>query len=98
MEKKQRNSIDDLRRLIGYLMVTFLAIFLYFPFLWLASIWGTNSLLYVRWVLASGLILVFNAAFYFWRYPENWLKNLLILAAVNLFLMVLEYVWIMYGL
>lgn len=99
MENKRtpdkRNSIDDLRRLIGYLIVTFLAIFLYFPFLWLANIWGGQSTLYLRWALASGVILIFNGVFYLWRYPESWSKNLLVLAGVNLFLMILEYVWIM---
>ncbi|KLU61222.1 hypothetical protein CEB3_c24420 [Peptococcaceae bacterium CEB3] len=95
---RKYNSIDDLRRLIGYLIVSFLAVFLYVPFLWLASIWGMNSQIYLRWVLASGLILVFNVAFYFWRYPEQWLKNLILLAAVNVFLVVLEYVWIIQGL
>ncbi|MHB1651162.1 MAG: hypothetical protein ACYCVD_01630 [Desulfitobacteriaceae bacterium] len=90
----RRNSLNDLRRLIGYLMVSFLAVFLYFPFLWLSNIWGMHADLYVRWAVASVIILAFNTAFYFWRYPEDWQRNLLVLAGVDLFLMACEYLWI----
>lgn len=90
----RRNSIDDLRRLIGYLIVSFLAVFIYFPFLWISNIWSMNEHLYSRWVISSLIILGFNTLFYFWRYPENWLKNLMILSGVDLFLMTFEYIWI----
>ncbi len=92
---KSKPTINDLRRLIGYLIITFLATFLYFPFLWVVNLGGMHSDLYQRWLICSALIVVFNLGFYFWRYPVALLNNLMILVFVNLLVMVFEYLWIL---
>ena len=92
---KSKPTVDDLRRLIGYLIITFLATFLYFPFLWVVNLGGFHTDLYQRWIICSIIIVVFNFGFYFWRYPQAYFKNLMILVFVNLLAMVFEYLWIL---
>lgn len=91
---KAKPTLDDLRRLIGYLIITFSATFLYFPFLWLANLWGGHGVLYSRWIISSAFILIFNVAFYFWRYPARWLPNLTVAAIVDALVMGFEYFWL----
>ncbi|MHB8125462.1 MAG: hypothetical protein ACYDEJ_07440 [Desulfitobacteriaceae bacterium] len=92
---KPKPTIDDLRRLIGYLIITFLATFIYFPFLWIVNLGHLHSDLYQRWLICSIVIVVFNLGFYFWHYPQALFKNLIILVLVNLLAMVFEYLWIL---
>jgi len=94
---KEKPSLDDLRRLNGYLIITFTSIFLYFPVVWLMSIWSVHPGIYTKWLVISGLICLINVGFYFWRYPVRWLANLLVLALIDALLMVYEYLWIMAG-
>ena len=89
---RPKPTVDDLRRLIGYLIITFLATFLFFPFLWVINLGSMHSDLYQRWLVCSILIAVFNLGFYFWRYPQALLINLVFM---NLLAMVFEYLWIL---
>lgn len=94
MSSQRKPTLDDLKRLIGYLIITFLAIFLYLPFLWLINLWGFHEILYTRWVICSVVIVIFNLLFYFWRYPPNWLLNLGIAGGVDFMIMLYEYFWL----
>ena len=94
---REKPSLDDLRRLIGYLVITFTSIFLYFPVVWLINIWSFRPGIYTKWLVVSGLIVVINLVFYFWRYPVRWLGNLLVLCLIDILLMAYEYLWIISG-
>ena len=93
--RSEKPTIDDLRRLIGYLMATFISIFIYFPFLWVVNLMGLRQDLYTRWLICSAFIVVFNFAFYFWRYPPKLVWNLIIVAGVDILVMIWEFFWIM---
>ncbi|MCO1601064.1 MULTISPECIES: hypothetical protein [Desulfosporosinus] len=92
---KAKPSPDDLRRLIGYTMITFLSVFLFLPLLWFVHLFSPEQELYVRWGICSGFLVIFNILFYYWKYPENWLRNLLALVGVNLMILIFEYFWLM---
>ncbi len=89
-----KSNLDDYRKLIGYLIITFVSVFIFFPFLWLANLWGGNEILYSRWALTSLFLVGFNLAFYYWKYPKNWFNNLLVLAGIDLIIVLIEYLWL----
>lgn len=91
---KAKPNENEYRRFIGYLILTFLSIFIYLPILWFINLWHDYSVLYGHWIACSAILLVFNIVFYHLKYPRNWLTNLLVLVGVNLTILVLEYLWI----
>jgi len=92
---KAKPGADDLRRLIGYTMITFLGVFLFIPVLWFVYLFSQDLGLYSRWGICSAFLVVFNILFYYWDYPQNWLTNLLVLIGINLMILIFEYFWLM---
>jgi len=91
---KAKPSEDDLRRLIGYSIITFLSVFLFIPVLWFVHLFSQDQELYIRWGTCSAILVIFNIMFYYWNYPENWLRNLLVLVGINLTILIFEYFWL----
>lgn len=87
---KAKPTEDDLRRSNGYLIITFTSIFLFLPVLWLIQLFRQDTGLYTKWAICSGFLAVFNVLFYFWRYPKNWLRNLLVLVGADLLILIIE--------
>lgn len=92
---KAKPDANDLRRMIGYYMVTFIGVFLYLPILWFIHLFSQDEGLYGRWISCSIFLVAFNILFYYWRYPKDWLKNLLSLVVINLLILLFEYFWLM---
>lgn len=90
---KPKPSADELRRSIGYMIITFTSVFLFLPVLWFIHLFSQDSGLYVRWLICSACLVVLNVLFYYWKYPENWFVNLLFLVGIDLIILVLEYFW-----
>jgi len=64
---------------------------MFIPVLWFVHLFTPNQGLYTRWGICSSFLVVFNIIFYYWKYPENWFKNLLVLVGINLLILVFEY-------
>lgn len=94
---KNRNSLDEYRRFIGYLVLTFTSVFIYFPLIWFINLWGTQVGLYTRWAVFSVFIIIFNFGFYYARIPEKWMHNLSIAAVVNVIILLVEYLLLFFG-
>lgn len=92
---KAKPSADDLRRFLGYTIITFLSVFLFIPVLWFVNLFTHDPVIFMRWGICSALILFFNILFYYWRYPENWLGNLSALVGINLLILIFEYFWLL---
>ncbi|AFQ46054.1 hypothetical protein [Desulfosporosinus meridiei] len=95
---KAKPGPDDLRRLIGYSIITFLGVFLFIPVIWFIHLFSNDPGLYMRWGVCSAAVILFNIMFYFWKYPENWLANLLVLIGVDLMVLIFEYFWLIQSL
>ena len=91
---KAKPDANDLRRSIGYTMITFMSVFLFLPVLWFIHLFSQDAGLYTRWLICSSVLVVFNALFYYWEYPKDWLKNLLVLIGINLLILLFEYFWL----
>lgn len=91
---KQKTDPNEYRRFIGYLILSFVSVFIYIPVIWFISLWDSQSGLYARWVASSALILIFNVGFYQARLPQKWMQNLCIAAGINLILLLTEYLWL----
>lgn len=91
---KQRTDPNEYRRFIGYLILSFVSVFIYLPVIWFISLLGTQSGLYARWATSSVLILIFNFGFYQARLPQKWMQNLCIAAGIDVILLLTEYLWI----
>lgn len=89
--RKSENGLDEYRRFIGYMVLTFTSVFIYFPLIWFISLWRTQAGLYTRWATVSVLIVIFNFGFYHARIPEKWMQNLSIAAGVNVVILLIEY-------
>lgn len=94
---KAKPSADDLRRQIGYTIITFLSIFLFIPVLWFIHLFSGNQNLFVRWSWCSAVLVMINVLFYYWQYPVNWLRNLLALVGIDLLILLFEYFWLIQG-
>jgi len=92
---KAKPGADDLRRFIGYTMITFLSVFVFIPLLWFVHLFSSDQGLYTRWGICSAFLVIFNILFYYWNYPENWLRNLLVLVGINFMILIFEYFWLM---
>ena len=92
---KVKPDANDLRRFIGYTMITFMSVFLFLPVIWFIHLFSQNPDLYLRWAICSALLVIFNILFYHWRYPIDWLRNLLALVVIDLLIMIFEYFWLM---
>jgi hypothetical protein len=92
---KVKPDANDLRRFIGYTMITFMSVFLFLPVIWFIHLFSQNPEIYWRWVICSAFLVVFNILFYYWKYPLDWLRNLLALVAINLMILIFEYFWLM---
>lgn len=92
---KAKPDANDMRRMIGYSMITFMSVFLYLPILWFIHLFSQDAGLYWRWLICSIFLVAFNVLFYYWKYPKDWLKNLLTLVAINLLILLFEYFWLM---
>lgn len=92
---KAKPSADDLRRFLGYSIITFLSVFLFIPVLWFVNLFTHDPVIFIRWGIYSAFIVLFNILFYYWRYPENWLPNLLALVGINLSILIFEYFWLL---
>ncbi|KGK91505.1 membrane protein [Desulfosporosinus sp. HMP52] len=95
---KAKPGPDDLRRLIGYSIITFLSVFLFIPVIWFIHLFSNDQGLYMRWGICSAVVILFNIIFYFWKYPENWLGNLMVLIGVDLMVLIFEYFWLIQSL
>ena len=91
---KAKPDANDLRRLIGYTMITFMSVFIFFPVLWFVHLFSQDPALYSRWAICSAFLVVFNILYYYWEYPMNWFSNLLALVAINLLILISEYFWL----
>jgi len=91
---KAKPDADDLRRFIGYTMITFLSVFLFIPVLWFVHLFSSAQGLYARWGICSAFLVIFNILFYYWNYPKSWLSNLLVLVGINLLILIFEYFWL----
>jgi len=91
---KAKPDANDLRRLIGYTMITFMSVFIFFPVLWFIHLFSQNLALYTRWAICSAFLVVFNSLYYYWNYPQNWFRNLLALVGINLLILISEYFWL----
>lgn len=91
---KRKTDLNEYRRFIGYLLLTFTSVFIYLPVLWLINLWGTQSGLYARWAVSSALILIFNFGFYQVRVPQRWFQNLSVAAGIDVIILLAEYFWI----
>jgi hypothetical protein len=92
---KAKPDANDLRRFIGYTMITFISVFIFFPVLWFVNLFLLDSALYTRWAICSAFLVVFNIFYYYWKYPRDWFRNLLALAGINLLILISEYFWLM---
>ncbi|TGE39668.1 hypothetical protein E4K67_01305 [Desulfosporosinus fructosivorans] len=97
MVSKVKPDANDLRRFIGYIMITFMSVFLFLPVIWFIQVFSQNPGIYSRWVICSAFLIIFNILFYYWRYPLDWLKNLLALVGINLVVLIFEYFWLLQG-
>ncbi|WP_407306787.1 hypothetical protein [Desulfosporosinus sp. SB140] len=95
MLSRAKPNPNDLRRLIGYTMITFMGIFLFLPIIWFIHLFSHDSGLYLIWGISSVILLVVNMIFYYWKYPQDWLKNLLLLIGIDLIILLSEYFWLM---
>lgn len=91
---KAKPDANDLRRLIGYTMITFMSVFIFFPVLWFIHLFSQDLALYTRWAICSTFLVVFNSLYYYWKYPQNWFRNLLALVGINLLILISEYFWL----
>jgi len=91
---KAKPDANDLRRSIGYTMITFMGVFLFLPVLWFIHLFSQDAGLYTRWLICSSFLVTFNVLFYYWNYPKDWLKNLLSLVGINLVILIFEYFWL----
>lgn len=98
MLSRAKPNPNDLRRSIGYTMITFMSIFLFLPIIWFIHLFSQNSGLYLRWGISSAALVVINVIFYYWEYPKDWLKNLLVLIGIDLIILLSEYFWLMQSL
>ena len=94
MVSKAKPDANDLRRLIGYTMITFMSVFIFFPVLWFVHLFSQDPALYIRWAVCSAFLVVFNILYYYWEYPRDWFRNLLALVGVNLLILISEYFWL----
>ncbi|SPF43847.1 putative membrane protein [Candidatus Desulfosporosinus infrequens] len=94
MVSKAKPDANDLRRSIGYTMITFLSVFIFFPVLWFVHLFNQDLGLYMRWGICSAFLVVFNILYYYWEYPQDWFKNLLALVGINLLILIAEYFWL----
>ena len=92
---KAKPDANDLRRFIGYIMISFMGVFLFLPVVWFIHLFSQDSGLYWHWIIYSTFLVIFNILFYYWRYPIDWLKNLLALVLINLLILIFEYFWLM---
>lgn len=90
----KKTDLDEYRRFIGYLILSFISVFIYLPLIWFISLWKTQSGLYIRWGISSILMLFFNIVFYQLRLPNRWTRNLSIAAGVDIILLLMEYYWL----
>lgn len=91
---EKKTDLNEYRRFIGYLILSFVSVFIYLPIIWFISLWVAQSGLYVRWGISSALILFFNLVFYHLRLPDRWMTNLSIAAGVDIILLLAEYYWL----
>ena len=91
---KAKPDANDLRRLIGYTMITFMSVFIFFPVVWFVHLFSQDSSLYTHWISCSVFIVVFNILYYYWEYPKDWFRNLLALVGINLLILISEYFWL----
>jgi len=98
MVSKAKPDENDLRRSIGYTMITFMSVFIFFPVLWFVHLFTQDTGLYTRWAICSTFLVVFNLLFYYWDYPKDWFKNLLVLVGINLLILIVEYFWLIQSL
>ena len=93
---KSKPNANDLRRLIGYTMITFMSVFIFLPILWFIHLISQDPALYTRWAICSVFLVIFNILYYYyWEYPLDWLRNLLALVGVDLIILISEYFWLM---
>ncbi|MDR3600550.1 MAG: hypothetical protein P4L49_08750 [Desulfosporosinus sp.] len=92
---KAKPDANDLRRSIGYTMITFMSVFIFFPILWFVHLFSQDSALYIRWIICSAFLVVFNILYYYWEYPQDWFRNLMALVGINLLILLSEYFWLM---
>jgi len=92
---KAKPDANDLRRFIGYIMISFMGVFLFLPVTWFIHIFSQDPGLYWHWIICSAFLVIFNILFYYWSYPIDWLKNLLALVLINLLILIFEYFWLM---
>ncbi|TGE31963.1 hypothetical protein [Desulfosporosinus sp. Sb-LF] len=92
---KAKPDANDLRRLIGYTMITFMSVFIFLPVLWFVHLFTQDSGLYLRWIICSAFLVIFNLLFYYWNYPKGWLANLWCLIGINMLVLIFEYFWLM---
>lgn len=98
MVGKGKPDVNDLRRSIGYTMITFMGVFIFFPILWFVHLFTQATGLYTRWIISSAVLIVFNVLFYYWKYPQEWFKNLLALVGIDLLILIIEYFWLLQSL
>jgi predicted neutral ceramidase superfamily lipid hydrolase len=91
---KAKPDANDLRRLIGYTMITFMSVFIFFPVVWFVHLFSQDATLYTHWIICSAFLVVFNILYYYWEYPKDWFRNLLALVGINLLILILEYFWL----
>jgi hypothetical protein len=89
---KNLNALDEYRRFVGYLLLTFMSVFIYFPLIWFLNLFGSHVGLYRIWVAVSGFIVIFNLLFYQVRIPKKLMQNISIVAVIDLIMLVVEYV------
>ncbi|AFM43196.1 hypothetical protein Desaci_4349 [Desulfosporosinus acidiphilus SJ4] len=86
---------NDLRRSIGYNMITFMSVFIFLPIIWFIHLFSNDPGLYWRWGISSAVLVLINVVFYYWEYPKDWLKNLFALIGIDLIILLLEYFWLL---
>ncbi|HVJ49899.1 hypothetical protein [Desulfitobacterium sp.] len=91
---EKKTGLNEYRRFIGYLILSFISVFIYIPVIWFISLWGAQNGFYARWAVSSSLILIFNFGFYQARLPQKWMQNLCIAAGINVILLLTEYLWL----
>ncbi|HZK83327.1 MAG TPA: hypothetical protein VFC58_01340 [Desulfosporosinus sp.] len=92
---KVKLDANDLRRYIGYIMITFMSVFMFLPVIWFIDIFSQNPAIYSLWIICSIFLVTFNSLFYYWKYPIDWLMNLLALVLIDLIILLFEYFWLM---
>lgn len=90
---KAKPDENDLRRLIGYTMITFMGVFLFVPILWFVHLFSQDAGLFTRWIICSAFLVVYNVVFYYWKYPVEWFGNLLVLIGIDMLILIFEYFW-----